>query len=427
MPSLETARRIASIKNNGAKTIGQIHKENSDFVMEYTWNNDVQSKICYIYDFQHDDQPHLNVGMTYENTTKTKIDAKILISTYGSLAKDQPELQCMFKPSQKTYFDESDELFYMEEHRKKYNLKDVFVGMYLDYPDKDGIYHKHLICLKDVEKNFQKYFILPCDYKLQFIRKDGEKRVKQEMWCVLRSQSSYNNGLWTDHVFTATENQEILFLPTNSISDTISYISNDNESNQRIIIDIPNYGNPNWIPNTWKVSKIERANVRGRTKITLAQNVFDSHRDYIEKDSEGNIIGLWADYYTSSIEPTNSTNPSEPTPIPTSNSAKITASTSTIKIGGSYKTLSVSVLGENGVDITDNYSDADVKWTCSIDSVDFTDNTNVIAWLKGNTFNKQKIKFCNDRSYLQKILEVKCTVTKGEEVVEAAMQFELIV
>ena len=30
MPSLETARRIASVKNNGAKTIGQIHKEESD-------------------------------------------------------------------------------------------------------------------------------------------------------------------------------------------------------------------------------------------------------------------------------------------------------------------------------------------------------------------------------------------------------------
>lgn len=159
----------------------------------------------------------------------------------------------------------------------------------------------------------------------------------------------------------------------------------------------------------------------------MAQNVFDSHRDYIEKDSEGNIIGLWADYYTSSIEPTNPTNPSEPTPTPSSNSAKITASTSTIKIGGSYKTLSVSVFDESGTDITDNYSEADVQWTCEIDGVDFTKNTDVITWLNGNAFNKQKIKFCNDRSYLQKILEVKCTVTKDEEVIETAMQFELIV
>lgn len=37
MPSLSTARRIASTKYNGAKTLGQIYKEESDFVMEQTW------------------------------------------------------------------------------------------------------------------------------------------------------------------------------------------------------------------------------------------------------------------------------------------------------------------------------------------------------------------------------------------------------
>lgn len=42
MPSLETAKRIASVKNNGAKTIGQIHKEESDWLMEATWDSDVE-------------------------------------------------------------------------------------------------------------------------------------------------------------------------------------------------------------------------------------------------------------------------------------------------------------------------------------------------------------------------------------------------
>ena len=74
MPSFETARRIASVKNNGAKTIGQIHKEESDWLMEETWDNDIQSKVCYIYDFFRDDQPELKDHMTYENTTKTRID-----------------------------------------------------------------------------------------------------------------------------------------------------------------------------------------------------------------------------------------------------------------------------------------------------------------------------------------------------------------
>lgn len=421
MPSLETARRIASVKNNGAKTLGQIYKEQSDFVMEQTWETDVASKVCYVYDFFRDDQPDKNVGMTYENTTKTRIDAKILVSKYGSLAKDQPELQCMFKPSQKEYFDESDELFYMEEYRKKYKIDDIFVGMYLDIPDKKGVYHKHLICLKDVEQNFQKYFILPCDYKLQFIRNDNGHRIKQEIWCVLRSQSSYNNGLWTDYVFTAMENQKILFLPTNTISDTIGYISRDNESNQRIIIDIPNYGVSNWTPNTWKVSKIERANVRGRTKVTLAQSTFDSNSDYIEKDSNGTIIGLWADYYDSNIKPID---PNNPPPTPSLVYGKITASTSTIKVGGSYKTLTLKLYNSDNEDVTDSYSCSTFDWSCYItNGNEMTDLFDVPTWSNVSKFNQKKIKFPNNRDYLGRLLSVKCIVDN----IETVEQFELIV
>ena len=80
MPSLSTARRIANAKTNNAKTIGQIYKEQSDDLMEWTWEADEQSKFCYIYDWKHDDSPNMNIGMTYENTTKTPIDAKILVS-----------------------------------------------------------------------------------------------------------------------------------------------------------------------------------------------------------------------------------------------------------------------------------------------------------------------------------------------------------
>ena len=85
MPSLSTARRIASMKNNGAKTIGQIRKEESDFLMEQTWDGDLQSKTCYIYDFYHDDKPWLAEDITHENTTKTKIDAKFIVTKYSSV------------------------------------------------------------------------------------------------------------------------------------------------------------------------------------------------------------------------------------------------------------------------------------------------------------------------------------------------------
>lgn len=412
MPSLQTARRVANAKNNGAKTIGQIYKEQSDDLMEWTWNNDLQSKPCYIYDWKHDDSPNMNIGMTYENTTKTSIDAKILVSKYGSIDKDSPTLQCQFKPSQKEYFTEEDDLFYMEEYRKKYQLDDIFVGMYLDVPDKKGVYHRHLICMKDVEQNFQKYFILPCDYFLQWVQTKADKRYRRSMWCVLKSQSSYNSGIWVDNVTASQQNQELLFIPTNEVSDTIYYVSESDENNQRLIVDVPNYSIDNWTPNTWVVSKVERVNVRGRTKLTLYQKPFNSTTDYIEKDENGLIIGLWANYF-GSVTPTD---PSIPTPPPFSINAKISASTSTIKVGGSYKNLTVNLFNDSNEDITTEYSDATITWTCSIDNEDWTDK---VTWRDGTEYNQKKLKFPNDTAVIDKILSVKCTIGKDDTTIES--------
>lgn len=412
MPSLQTARRVANAKNNGAKTIGQIYKEQSDEMMEWTWYNDEQSKLCYIYDWKHDDSPNMNIGMTYENTTKTPIDAKILVSKYGSIDKDSPTLQCQFKPSQKEYFTKDDELFYMEEYRQKYHLDDIFVGMYLDVPDKKKVYHRHLICMKDVEQNFQKYFLLPCDYFLQWIQTKADKRYKRSMWCVLKSQSSYNSGIWVDNVTASQQNQELLFIPTNEISDTIYYVSEDNNNNQRLIVDIPNYSIENWTPNTWVVSKVERVNVRGRTKLTLYQKPFNSNTDYIEKDENGIITGLWANYFGGTAP----TDPSIPTTPPSSITARISASTSTIKVGGSYKNLTVNLFNDSNEDITTEYADATFTWTCSIDDEDWTDK---VTWRAGTEYNQKKVKFPNDTSVIGKILSIKCEITKDTLPIES--------
>lgn len=412
MPSLSTARRIANAKTNNAKTIGQIYKEQSDDLMEWTWEADEQSKFCYIYDWKHDDSPNMNIGMTYENTTKTPIDAKILVSKYGSIDKDSPTLQCQFKPSQKEYFTEEDDLFYMEEYRKKYQLDDIFVGMYLDVPDKKGVYHRHLICMKDVEQNFQKYFLLPCDYLLQWVQTKADKRYRRSMWCVLKSQSSYNSGIWVDNVTASQQNQELLFIPTNEVSDTIYYVSEDNNNNQRLIVDIPNYSIENWTPNTWVVSKVERVNVRGRTKLTLYQKPFNSNTDYIEKDENGIITGLWANYFGGTAP----TDPSTPTTPPSSITARISASTSTIKVGGSYKNLTVNLFNDSNEDITTEYADATFTWTCSIDNEDWTDK---VTWRDGTEYNQKKVKFPSDTSVIGKILSVKCEVVKENLPIES--------
>lgn len=387
-------------------TLGEKLKSDSDMVMELTWDNNEQSKLCYIYDWKHDDSPNMNIGMTYENTTKTPIDAKILVSKYGSIDKDSPILQCQFKPSQKEYFTETDELFYMEEYRQKYHLDDIFVGMYLDVPDKKGVYHRHLICMKDVEQNFQKYFILPCDYFLQWIQTKADKRYKRSMWCVLKSQSSYNSGIWVDNVTASQQNQELLFIPTNEVSDTIYYVSEDNNNNQRLIVDIPNYSIENWTPNTWVVSKVERVNVRGRTKLTLYQKPFNSNTDYIEKDENGIITGLWANYFGSTVP----TDPyTKPTPSPVTNIlATITSSASSIKVGGSYRTLNIKLSNNSDEDITDTFGDSksNFEWHFEIDGEEYK---GIIR--NDISFCQMKIKFPDNYDYVGKVLTVYCTIT----------------
>ena len=192
MPSLETARRIASAKTNNASTIGQIHKAMSDFTMEHTWDSDLSSKVCYIYDYFHDDQPRLKDCMTYENTTKTRIDAKFIVKSYQSMDKDQVEYYLQFKPSQKTHFDEDDELYYFEtDYRSRYG-NDNFISLYVDIPDDEGIYHKWMILKKEIANQFVKYLILPVNYELMWIERNGQEKIKRRMWAILRNQNSYD-------------------------------------------------------------------------------------------------------------------------------------------------------------------------------------------------------------------------------------------
>ena len=407
MPSLQTARRVANAKNNGAKTIGQIYKEQSDDMMNWTWDNDTQSKICYIYDFYHDDQPRLAEGMTYENTTKTRIDAKFIVKSYQSMDKDQVDYYIQFKPTQKTHFSEGDELYYFEtDYRKKYH-NDNFIGLFIDIPNDENIYEKWMILRTEPANQFPKYLILKCNYELMWIENNGTEKIKRRMWSVLKMQSSYNSGLWTDLRFTSQENQDKVWLPLNPITEKIWY-TNESSKNMRVLVS-------SFTDNAiaWQISKVENAQPLGVQKLTLYQDFFDQHRDYIEKDSDGNIIGMWASYFDSEITPTD---PSTPTTPPSSITARISASTSTIKVGGSYKNLTVNLFNDSNEDITTEYADATFTWTCSIDDEDWTDK---VTWRAGTEYNQKKVKFPNDTSVIGKILSVKCEIVKDNLPIES--------
>ncbi len=403
MPSLQTARRVANAKNNGAKTIGQIYKEQSDWAMSQTWWNDPQSKVAYIYDYFHDDQPEIKDHMTYENTTKTRIDIKFIVKSYQSMDKDQVDYYIQFRPDEKFDFTEKDELYYYEkDFHKKYGA-DYPIGMMIDIPDDRGIYHKWLICRDEPANQFPKFLILPLNYRLYWIEQDGDKRYKRNMWCAIRMQSSYTSGSYVDKVFSRPDNQTKLWFSMNSITEKFWY-SDDNDKNMRLIVSAPIKE-----PVTWRITKCENAQPLGIQKLTLYQDRFNEHTDYVNLETGE----MYANYFDSEIAPTD---PDTPTTPPSSITARISASTSTIKVGGSYKNLTVNLFNDSNEDITTEYADATFIWTCSIDNEDWTDK---VTWRAGTEYNQKKVKFPNDTSVIGKILSIKCEIVKDNLPIES--------
>lgn len=398
------------MKSQG-NTIGQILKQQSDDIMEQTFENDIASKTCYIYDHFHDDfftdeygiTRSLAEGMTYENTNKTKIDAKFIVKSYQSMDKDQVEYYLMFRPSQPVRFNEGDDLYYYEtDFRKRYSAT-FPIGLWVDLPDDKGVYHKWLICRNEPANQFPKYLILPANYELMWVEKNNEKRIKRRMWCVLRQQMSYTSGVYIDRVFGHTDNQNKLILPMNSITEKFWY-TDDDSKNMRVIVSALMEN-----PTVWKITKCESASPLGLQKLTLYTNFFNEHTDYVNLETGE----MYANYFDSEIAPTD---PSTPTTPPSSITARISASTSTIKVGGSYKNLTVNLFNDSNEDITTEYADATFTWTCFIDNEDWTDK---VTWRAGTEYNQKKVKFPNDSSVIGKILSVKCEITNDNLPIES--------
>lgn len=391
MPNLDTYKKLLSFQG---QTNGQAKKWHSDMAMEVTWDSDIQSKTAYIYDYYHDDQPNLVTHMTYdENTTKTKIDIKFIVSSYGSLSKDDVDFHIIFKPSQPVEFFEGDELYYYQRDYADHYHSRFPVGMFIDIPNDRGIYEKWLVVGLDRGNQFIKYFVLPCNYKLYWIEVSGSKRIKRTMWCVKRTQNSYNSGLWTDNIFTSTENQSKLWLPLNPLTEYFYYT--EGAKNQRLIVSALTKH-----PIAWQISKIENAEPLGIQKITLSQDFFNEHTDYVNLQTGE----MYADYCSSTVEPEMDGD--------NTLSCVLSSSSNTIKCGGSYKLITATFYDTENNDITNKFLDSVLSWSCSIDGEDFT-SSNLISWKQQENNNEIRVKIGNMREYLTKILTVKCSTENG--------------
>ena len=149
----------------------------------------------------------------------------------------------------------------------------------------------------------------------------------------------------------------------------------------------------------------------GLMRLTFVQEAFNKAVDFVDynatnPDGSKDVYAMYANYYESSVEPENDANVEI-----TSNTCILSASTNTIKAGGSYKTVTATFYDNSGTDMTDTYlSKLSVdNWKFFIDGVEI-DSGDLIAVLGQTTSNKIKVKFANDMNYLTKILVVQCAV-----------------
>lgn len=371
MPSFETFKKL-----HGGLTVGQTHKADSDMVMEATWDNDIDTRVAYFYDFDHDNHiTRLDDLHPEQDEKKIPISIKFIAHTKQTLAKDTISYHLQFRPSQ------SEDIipYYKEKFEDRYGAT-FPIGLYVDIPDNKGRYNRWLVVSKadynDVQ--FSDFELLRCDYVFQWVIDNK----KMQMAGVLRSQNSYNSGVWVDYKIESPEDQQKCLLPLTRETEKLFY-------NQRMIIDNKVLTEPR----AWVITKPNRIANKGICGLTFAQDVFDPHRDYVEKDADGNIIGMWADYYVDGITPEDQPDYSDIT------CELSVVGNKRIKIDGGYKRLSVTFY-KNG----EPTEFRDGNWNYYVDGTDVSLFIEEVS--DGLEKNERSIKFIGTDAYIGKILTV---------------------
>ena len=381
MPSFEDMQNIYA--NVG--THGQQIKSMSDMFMQQTFDTDIGTKQCYIYDYYHDDQ--FNEGLSEYNPalSKTKIPVKLkfIVKTYKTVSKDDPEYHIMFEPD--VWNSMSCKPDWFVDGYEKFGVR-FPVGLYVDIPDDRGIYQKWLIVYDEVANQFPKFGILKCNYKFQWIEDNGTNRYKRNMWGVEKTQSSYTSGEWTGDKVTVFDEQGKFWLPWNLIS---SFLHHD----MRLFISMIQK-----TPYVYKVSKIKNTSPKGIISITVVQTEFNQHVDYVNLDTGD----MYANYYSSNVEPEENISVTDNI---IADKLLISTDSYNLKIGVNTD-LSIKSYDKSGKEVqVDNDK---ISWKLLLNNVDVTQNRNIITYFNNNN-NRLTINFVQDARFVGKILNIECS------------------
>jgi len=298
---------------------GNSKRNNAQKIMNSSWKRDTATIPVYV--------KWVNNGLPSVNSDDEVLYAKYNVKTYHSITGDAVDYLLQFR---------------LDDMK---NRNDIRVGSYVQIYNEMNEPEWWLIVYFDDRPQFRQFSILKCSWTYKWITvKDGKRKICECLGAP-RKQNSYNSGVWLDYTTQTVENQEVMWLPTNSDTQTILY---DTKFLKSEIGRMP--------PLAYKVSKIEDTGVRGITKFTMTQEQYDPSRD--------NADLLIANYYDSAIE-INSQPPEEDNII--SSFEMVYSGSPAVRAGGGFKKFTIKQNVNGGlVDITD------VKWTVTFNEGDIT-------------------------------------------------------
>ena len=239
---------IATYKNylsSHGRSLGEIKKNQSDKLMDYTFDRD----------------PTYKKGMLYNANLEPLeiVEFKFQKAQVYTINKDQVEYFVQFKtgyhPEKKN--NTGSQMFHLYDDDKER------LSFYLDIPDDSGDVYKWLIVGRNNDNAFVRYNVLQCNWTFEWMI----DRQYYSCLGVMRSRNSYNSGVWSDGFSTSVENQTQFFVPTNNYTMTLDY------DVRLMITDNPIH------PKTFEISKVEDTFPLGLLKVTLVQDHYNAHTD----------------------------------------------------------------------------------------------------------------------------------------------------
>lgn len=208
---------------------------------------------------------------------------------------------------------------------------------------------------------------------------------------------------------TSVEDQQKFVVPLNSLSEKLFY-------NQRMIIDTKVDVNSGAQPRAWHITKVNRISPSALARITLAQDHFDEHADYIEyleEDNPSTIIGMWADYNKSGVTPEEYGDPIVPTRIINIEYNDIEPE---IKIQGSSVLFAVKFIDGTDETLKTELPFEPGDWSFTINDQDATDLLEITYPDDSDELkeNQITIRFIGPNKYIGKILCVKFRTDKDK-------------